>query len=144
MRLNPATADLADAAGAVKRVKEQLRAIPDKGTGYGLLRYLNTQAAQALAALPRPQIGFNYLGRFSVATAAEAASALVQELRQNAEQYLNTAGIRWELVHYRGDPAQGLETIAEDRRADCIVVGRGADVPKVLVSEARRPVVVVP
>ncbi|OLF09114.1 hypothetical protein BLA60_21300 [Actinophytocola xinjiangensis] len=73
VRLNPGTADVADAAGAVKRVKEQLRAIPDKGTGYGLLRYLNTQAAQALAALPRPQIGFNYLGRFSVATAGEAS-----------------------------------------------------------------------
>ncbi|OLF05027.1 hypothetical protein BLA60_37980 [Actinophytocola xinjiangensis] len=85
-----------------------------------------------------------YWSPFGMATAAEASAELVQELRHNAEQYLDTAGIRWELVHYRGDPAQGLETVAEDRRADCIVVGRGADVPKVLVSEARRPVVVVP
>jgi nucleotide-binding universal stress UspA family protein len=85
-----------------------------------------------------------YWSPFGMATAAEAASELVQELRQTAAQYLDAAGIRWELVHYRGDPAQGLETIAEDRRADCIVVGRGGDVPRTLVSEARRPVVVVP
>lgn len=85
-----------------------------------------------------------YWSPLGMATAAEAASALVQELRQTAAQDLATAGVPWELVHYRGDPAQGLETVAEDRRADCIVVGRGGDVPRVLVSEARRPVVVVP
>jgi nucleotide-binding universal stress UspA family protein len=85
-----------------------------------------------------------YWSPLGMATAAEAASALVQELRRAAAQYLDAAGIRWELVHYRGDPAQGLETVAEDRRADCIVVGRGGEVPRTLVNEARRPVVVVP
>ncbi|MGH3770928.1 MAG: condensation domain-containing protein, partial [Pseudonocardiaceae bacterium] len=49
---------------AIKRVKEQLRALPDHGIGFGLLRYLNSQTGPALAALPSPQIGFNYLGRF--------------------------------------------------------------------------------
>ncbi|MFE7853265.1 amino acid adenylation domain-containing protein [Streptomyces sp. NPDC057403] len=54
------------AAGqAVKRVKEQLRAVPDKGMGYGLLRYLNPETAEQLADHPAPQIGFNYLGRIS-------------------------------------------------------------------------------
>ncbi|MEV3965077.1 amino acid adenylation domain-containing protein [Nocardia sp. NPDC050193] len=48
---------------AVKAVKEQLRAVPDHGIGYGLLRYLNEDTAPALRALPTPQIGFNYLGR---------------------------------------------------------------------------------
>ncbi|GAB3437048.1 universal stress protein [Actinophytocola sediminis] len=85
-----------------------------------------------------------YWSPFGMATAAEAAAELVHELRQNLARYLDTSGVHWELVHYRGDPAQGLETIAEDRRADCIVVGRGADVPRALVNEARRPVVVVP
>jgi non-ribosomal peptide synthase protein (TIGR01720 family) len=52
-----------DAADAVKRVKEQLRAVPDKGLGYGLLRYLDPPGAAELTG-PDPQIGFNYLGRF--------------------------------------------------------------------------------
>ncbi|MCA1682093.1 MAG: condensation domain-containing protein, partial [Actinobacteria bacterium] len=49
---------------AIKRVKEQLRALPDHGIGFGLLRYLNPQTGPELAALAKPQIGFNYLGRF--------------------------------------------------------------------------------
>ncbi|MFD9004255.1 amino acid adenylation domain-containing protein [Streptomyces sp. NPDC059582] len=78
LRLETAGIDVADAfaggpaAGrAVKAVKEQLRAIPDHGMGYGLLRHLNPQTAAALAAHPQPQIGFNYLGRASRADIPE-------------------------------------------------------------------------
>ncbi|MFI7388886.1 amino acid adenylation domain-containing protein, partial [Streptomyces sp. NPDC049813] len=53
-----------DAASSVRQVKEQLRQVPDKGLGYGLLRYLNEQTAPELAGA-EPQIGFNYLGRFT-------------------------------------------------------------------------------
>jgi amino acid adenylation domain-containing protein/non-ribosomal peptide synthase protein (TIGR01720 family) len=49
---------------AIKCVKEQLRALPDHGIGFGLLRYLNPQTGLELAGLSHPQIGFNYLGRF--------------------------------------------------------------------------------
>nr|QPI18727.1 nonribosomal peptide synthetase [Chromobacterium vaccinii]UTQ11565.1 NRPS [Chromobacterium vaccinii] len=51
----------------LKSVKEQLRAIPDRGMGFGLLRHLNPGARGELAALSSPQIGFNYLGRFTAA-----------------------------------------------------------------------------
>ncbi|MBB1242297.1 amino acid adenylation domain-containing protein [Streptomyces durbertensis] len=50
--------------GALKQVKERLRALPGKGLGYGLLRYLDPAARGELSALPAPQVGFNYLGRF--------------------------------------------------------------------------------
>ena len=50
-------------AAAVKRVKEQVRAMPDGGIGYGLLRYADAPCRDVLAALPRPAIRFNYLGR---------------------------------------------------------------------------------
>ncbi|MDL4822175.1 condensation domain-containing protein, partial [Actinomadura opuntiae] len=63
--LDDAFAGGAGAGRAVKAVKEQLRTIPDRGIGYGLLRYLNTGTAEELAGFPDPQIGFNYLGRFS-------------------------------------------------------------------------------
>ncbi|MFL7963585.1 non-ribosomal peptide synthase/polyketide synthase [Pseudomonas kielensis] len=61
VRLTPA-----DSVGAaIKQIKEQLRAIPNKGIGFGVLRYLGDDAAQAcLKALPLPCITFNYLGQF--------------------------------------------------------------------------------
>ncbi|QKP81471.1 non-ribosomal peptide synthase/polyketide synthase [Pseudomonas aeruginosa] len=61
LRLTPA----ADLGESLKAIKEQLRGVPDKGVGYGLLRYLaGEEAAARLAALPQPRITFNYLGRF--------------------------------------------------------------------------------
>ncbi|MFH8568034.1 non-ribosomal peptide synthase/polyketide synthase [Streptomyces sp. NPDC017993] len=70
MRLDPGALDTDQAfAGgaavvtALKEVKEQIRAVPDNGLGYGLLRYLNPDTAGLLAPLGSPQIGFNYLGR---------------------------------------------------------------------------------
>ncbi len=54
-----------DLSSAIKSVKEQLRAVPDKGIGYGLLRHLGTPAARdGLANLATPRITFNYLGQF--------------------------------------------------------------------------------
>ncbi|MFF8424833.1 amino acid adenylation domain-containing protein [Streptomyces sp. NPDC016566] len=68
LRLDPGirwheTADPDALAGALARVAEQLRALPDKGTGHGLLRHLNPRTAPLLAAGHSPQIAFNYLGR---------------------------------------------------------------------------------
>ncbi|CAL9399375.1 amino acid adenylation domain-containing protein [Streptomyces sp. enrichment culture] len=57
------TATGSGAGRVLKRIKEQLRAVPDNGLGYGLLRYLNPDTRPVLAALAPPQIGFNYLGR---------------------------------------------------------------------------------
>jgi non-ribosomal peptide synthase protein (TIGR01720 family) len=70
------------AAGtALKRVKEQLRAVPGQGLGYGLLRHLNPDTAPALEKLPQPQVTFNYLGRF---TASADASGEPWELAPEA------------------------------------------------------------
>ncbi|MFI6644565.1 condensation domain-containing protein [Streptomyces sp. NPDC050504] len=63
----------ADAGHAVKRVKEQLRAVPDDGIGHGLLRHLNAATGPGLSRLPAPELAFNYLGRFSAASAAGTA-----------------------------------------------------------------------
>ena len=60
---------------ALKLIKEQLRAPPDHGLGYGLLRYLNPETAAQLSGLAVPQIGFNYLGRFAAPAAADWATA---------------------------------------------------------------------
>ncbi|WP_071323165.1 non-ribosomal peptide synthetase [Janthinobacterium sp. 1_2014MBL_MicDiv] len=58
-------APLGEAGAAIRRVKQDLRDVPARGIGYGLLRHLGDDAARAaLAALPRPQLIFNYLGQF--------------------------------------------------------------------------------
>jgi non-ribosomal peptide synthase protein (TIGR01720 family) len=44
----------------VKQTKEQLRRIPDKGIGYGVLRYLSREKE----IITDPEISFNYLGEF--------------------------------------------------------------------------------
>ena len=75
VRLDPGEATLTGGpamGAALKRVKEQLRALPDHGLGYGLLRHLDPETGPVLAKLPVPQISFNYLGRFAVAGATEA------------------------------------------------------------------------
>ncbi|MEU8231341.1 amino acid adenylation domain-containing protein [Actinoplanes sp. NPDC048967] len=48
-----------DVAAAVRAIKEQLRAVPADGIGYGHLRWLHDEDFG-----PAPQILFNYLGRF--------------------------------------------------------------------------------
>ncbi|HEX6289539.1 MAG TPA: condensation domain-containing protein, partial [Herpetosiphonaceae bacterium] len=49
---------------ALKTIKEQLRQIPQRGIGYGVLRYLgDDEIRAALAALPSAEIAFNYLGQ---------------------------------------------------------------------------------
>ena len=59
--------DARDPVAALKSVKEQLRRIPQRGIGYGLLRYLNQDAETRanLQALAAPAISFNYLGQFN-------------------------------------------------------------------------------
>ncbi len=52
---------------AIRAVKHQLLAVPDKGVGYGLLRYLNPDTAQHLPHRVPGRIGFNYLGRYAAA-----------------------------------------------------------------------------
>ncbi|MFD9546376.1 amino acid adenylation domain-containing protein [Nocardia salmonicida] len=51
------------AGSAIKATKEQLRSVPDRGVGFGLLRYLDDETAAVLADAPTPQLSFNYLGR---------------------------------------------------------------------------------
>ena len=50
---------------ALQAVKEQLRAVPQRGIGYGLLRYLSgdEELRQRLGELPGAGVCFNYLGQ---------------------------------------------------------------------------------
>ena len=58
-----ATDNLGD---AIKSIKKQLRAVPNRGIGYGVLRYLSedVEIISQLSAMPQPEVSFNYLGQF--------------------------------------------------------------------------------
>lgn len=53
-----------DQGAMLRRIKEQLRALPRQGVGWGLLRHVAAAAPQALRAAPRADVAFNYLGQF--------------------------------------------------------------------------------
>ncbi|MEU8389535.1 amino acid adenylation domain-containing protein [Micromonospora sp. NPDC048843] len=59
----------ADPAVTVREIREQLRRMPHGGLTYGLLRHLNPRTAPLVAGPAAPEIGFNYLGRFTTAEA---------------------------------------------------------------------------
>jgi amino acid adenylation domain-containing protein/non-ribosomal peptide synthase protein (TIGR01720 family) len=65
----------------LKAIKEQLRRVPRRGIGYGLLRYLSDEAAikQQLAAQPHAEVAFNYLGQFDQMLEQSGGMRLAQE-----------------------------------------------------------------
>ncbi|MES1022179.1 amino acid adenylation domain-containing protein [Gloeocapsa sp. BRSZ] len=57
----PATSDLAT---TIKTIKKQLREIPNRGIGYGVLRYLSSDESIAeKLQIPQAEVLFNYLGQ---------------------------------------------------------------------------------
>jgi non-ribosomal peptide synthase protein (TIGR01720 family) len=54
-----------EAGRALSGTKEQLRSVPGRGMGYGVLRYGkgNEASSQRLAEMPQAEISFNYLGQ---------------------------------------------------------------------------------
>jgi non-ribosomal peptide synthase protein (TIGR01720 family) len=63
---------------AIKSIKEQVRAVPGRGVGYGLLRYLGDAGAD-LAALPQSEVSFNYLGQLDQAIPEDAPFRFARE-----------------------------------------------------------------
>ncbi|WP_052061456.1 non-ribosomal peptide synthase/polyketide synthase [Rhodococcoides fascians] len=83
VRLDLTGIDVDDALGggsalgdAVKAVKEQMLALPDRGMGWGLLRYLDRTSETELASLSTGQISFNYLGRVGTGDVPEDMKSL--------------------------------------------------------------------
>jgi amino acid adenylation domain-containing protein/non-ribosomal peptide synthase protein (TIGR01720 family) len=87
--VDPAVAitDPVASARAVLRVRSSLRRVPDRGVGYGLLRYLNSATSGALATGTAPQIGFNYLGQFGSVDAREMTPWRVAPERPGIDWY---------------------------------------------------------
>ncbi len=71
----------ADLGAQVKGVKEQLRGLPGRGLGYGVLRYLHPdeQVRVELAGCAQAEVGFNYLGQLDQAVGAERGFGVAPE-----------------------------------------------------------------
>ena len=88
VKLTPAE----DLPGSIKQIKEQLRGIPDRGIGYGLLRYLGDEAGrESLAALPTPRITFNYLGQFDGSFDSEKGALFVPATEAKGAEHSDDA-----------------------------------------------------
>jgi amino acid adenylation domain-containing protein/non-ribosomal peptide synthase protein (TIGR01720 family) len=76
---------------ALMSIKEQLRAIPQRGVGYGLLRYLSSEAeiTQQLSLRPQPEVVFNYLGQFDQVLPESSLFSLAQESSGYAQSLSN-------------------------------------------------------
>ncbi|MFL1387566.1 non-ribosomal peptide synthetase [Pseudomonas tritici] len=104
---------------SIKAIKEQLRAVPHKGVGYGVLRYLADDVCKrAMAALPSAQITFNYLGQFDQSFGADALfhpldesaglahdpdAPLPNELSVDSQVYGGELVLRWTFSRERLD-----------------------------------------
>ncbi len=88
VRLRPGLGSIED---RLRRVKDQLRAVPDRGLGYGVLRYLGGGLAGGRAA----EIVFNYLGRLD--RALDGGSRLVGAEESAGRSVSPRALRRWDL-----------------------------------------------
>ncbi|MDQ1592167.1 MAG: hypothetical protein QOG71_2794 [Pyrinomonadaceae bacterium] len=89
------------AGEALKTIKEQVRRVPEGGIGYGLLRYLSEdrEIAATLAAAPRAEISFNYVGRTNQ---SDAGSALLATASESAGASHSPRGRRAYLIEING------------------------------------------
>ncbi|HZG88635.1 MAG TPA: amino acid adenylation domain-containing protein, partial [Pseudonocardia sp.] len=71
-----------DPGTVLKAVKEQLRAVPRRGLGYGVLRYLVEPGP--LVEPISPQVSFNYLGRFDWSAGGDGLVRGVRDGLQSA------------------------------------------------------------
>ncbi|KGM30538.1 condensation domain-containing protein, partial [Inquilinus limosus] len=164
VRLTPAE----DLEASLKAVKEQLRAVPKRGLGYGVLRYMGSPEAQAaLSAGSWPAVTFNYLGRFDGVTAGAFAlarestgrdqsegSPLGAELVVNGQVAEGVLGLSWLFSAARHD-AGTIERLAQAFAAElealvklCSAPGAGgltpSDVPLAGLSQAELDALPVP
>jgi non-ribosomal peptide synthase protein (TIGR01720 family) len=95
---------------AIKSIKEQLRAVPQRGASYGVLRYCSTDGAvvAALQARRAPEVLFNYFGQAGRVLAPELQWTL---LPSSATGDVSARAQRPHLLEINGMVADGRLTI---------------------------------
>jgi len=93
----------------IKSVKEQLRAVPQRGAGFGVLRYLSSdaQAVEPLKQRPAPEVLFNYFGQAGRVLAPE----LQWTLMAGANADVSPRAQRSHLLEINGMVTDGCLTV---------------------------------
>jgi amino acid adenylation domain-containing protein/non-ribosomal peptide synthase protein (TIGR01720 family) len=128
LRLSPTLGEGAEHGESIKAIKEQLRQVPHKGLGYGVLRYLaDATSRAAMQALPTAPITFNYLGQFdqsfgddalfrpleeSAGAAHDPHAPLPNELSIDSQVYGGELVLRWTFSAERYQP-RAISELAE-------------------------------
>jgi amino acid adenylation domain-containing protein/non-ribosomal peptide synthase protein (TIGR01720 family) len=91
---------------ALRAVKEQLRAVPNRGIGYGILRYLssNVEVVQQLSRLQQAEVRFNYLGQRDGFLGSSKMFKAVQDASRDAQ---SPAGERGYLLNIISSVTKG-------------------------------------
>ena len=91
---------------ALKAIKEQLRAVPRRGIGYGVLRYLKgrEEIANQLRMLPAAEIRFNYLGQLDQLL---RESSLLEPAKESSGATQSPSGLRNYLINVIGSVTEG-------------------------------------
>ncbi len=93
----------------IKSVKEQLRAVPQRGAGFGVLRYLSNdaQVVDRLKERPAPEVLFNYFGQAGRVLAPELQWTLMPG--SNAD--ISPRALRPHLLEINGMVTDGCLTM---------------------------------
>jgi len=118
----------------------------------GLARRQGSRLILAYVRQPQPIAEAAGLGAAVMDTGERAAHEIEIQLKETAQRYAQIPALRWEFRSVGGDVCDGLIALADELRADAIVVGacrsawhRLAGSPTVrLVKTAHCPVIVVP
>jgi non-ribosomal peptide synthase protein (TIGR01720 family) len=144
--ISPLLLDASGAAGpadALKQVKEQLRRVPQRGIGYGVLRYLSPDAdrVRRLRVLPQAEVAFNYLGRFDRLLPENALFALASESPGPLHSVRGQRPYLLEIIGLVGDGQLHIEwTYAEQIHRRSTVEGladRYMDALRSLIAQSR-------
>jgi non-ribosomal peptide synthase protein (TIGR01720 family) len=114
------------AGAGLRNIRDQLRAIPRRGIGFGILRFLASDPGvrDRLAQLPRPQISFNYMGQFVDANGLDSP---IRVARESPGPMRNPDDERMHLIEVNGTVA--LErlslqwTYSCERHAETTIAG---------------------
>ncbi|HLP44988.1 MAG TPA: amino acid adenylation domain-containing protein, partial [Candidatus Kapabacteria bacterium] len=115
-----------DLGRQLKEIKETLRQVPNKGIGYGILKYLTVaENKKELEFKLKPQISFNYLGQFDAEIKQISSFEIAKESAGNAhslnnqrEYLLDVSGITtnnrlgmtisFNQTHFKGETIKAL------------------------------------
>jgi non-ribosomal peptide synthase protein (TIGR01720 family) len=110
----PVLLDVSEAAGVAEMlaaVKQQLRTVPNKGIGYGLLRYMSGDS-ELFTSLPQAEVNFNYLGQFAQSLSRENPENRFSLAPEPTGATRTTGGRRIHLLEINGGVAEGALSVS--------------------------------